>query len=203
MNENWTDKLIDAHLEAPNIAEPSLGFESRLLAHVAEQKATRRRPMFWLMWASAAAAVMIAAMVLSRQNVQMPAPVGTAKIAAPLPSAVSRSANATSPLLPRRTASLPRTAVPLVEVANQPAQFFAPAVEDGFFRATVASATNFPSVSPLSDQEQMLVAMVSRMTGQQQRALAEKLEASRIPESLPESGPESSVRPASEIKNTH
>ena len=45
MNGNWTDKLIDAHLEAQNTAEPSLGFESRMLTRLAEERSARRRPL--------------------------------------------------------------------------------------------------------------------------------------------------------------
>jgi hypothetical protein len=157
--------------------------------------------MLWMVWASAAAAVIIVAMVLSRPRVQEPAPIETAEIAAPLPSTVSSPVATTSPALPHPTARPRQTRA--FEVDDRPTQFFGPVSSDGFFGARMSTAGTFPSASPLSDQEQMLVAMVSRMTGQQQRALAEALEASRIPDPLPKSVPESSVRPASEIKNTH
>ena len=69
MSEHWTEKLIDAHLEAPNTAEPSLGFESRLLIQVAEHRAARR-PISWMIWASAAVAAAILLFFARRQQVK-------------------------------------------------------------------------------------------------------------------------------------
>jgi hypothetical protein len=82
-------------------------------------------------------------------------------------------------------------------------EFFGGAATSAFFQASPTAASAFPSASPLTDEERMLLTMVGRMSGTQKRALVEALEASRIPDAEPASIPESNLRPAVEIKNTH
>jgi hypothetical protein len=139
MNENWTEKLIDTYLETPNTAEPALGFESRLLARVAEQRSARR-PVFWMMWAAAAiTAAVVVAVILSRPTVQKPGHVDTAKAVTP----AQPTANAAVPAVKsktrlaaqRRPAQKPRQAEMVV--------------------ATDSRQEVFPAPSPLSEQERL------------------------------------------------
>lgn len=142
MNENWTEKLIDAHLEAPNAVESSLGFESRLLAQVAERRATRRSPAFWMVWASTAAVAAVIAIVLfTRPVAQKPAPVETAKTSTP---AQSMPAGAVP--------SVGRS--PLVARRNVPKQ----RRDEGVAVAVNARQEVFPAPAPLSEQERMAFA---------------------------------------------
>lgn len=142
MNESWTDKLIDAHLEAPSAVEPSLGFESRLLANAADQRATRRPPIFWMVWASAAvAAVIIAIVFFFRPLSQRPVGVDTAKTAAP-------------------TQAVTAVAVPTVRSEHVVAQRRDMPKRR---REAIAAAVSirqevFPAPSPLSEQEQLAFA---------------------------------------------
>lgn len=141
MNENWTEKLIDVHLEEPNTAEPSLGFESRLLARVAEQRAARKRPVFWIVWASAAvAAVIIAIAFLNRPVAQKAQRMDTAKVVAPAqPSAVTPTAVTAESV-----------------VAKRP---IAPKWRHEVTTAAVnARQEVFPAPSPLSEQERLAFA---------------------------------------------
>lgn len=206
MNENWTEKLIDAHLQEPNIAEPRPGFESRLLAQVAERRATRRSPAFWMVWASTAAvAAVIIAIVFFVQPVPKPLQVQRAKVVAPTHGSGTTGTDvgggkatiADAPL--GRRSTFHRSAI----APAYPEKFFGGAESAAFFQPSPNVAAAFPTASPLNDEEQMLEAMVGRMSGSQQRALVEALEASRIPDAEPVAVPESSLRPVSEIKNTH
>jgi hypothetical protein len=140
MNDKWTEKLIDAHLEAPNTAEPSLGFESRVLARLAKESSTRRRPLFWMVWASAAAvaAAVIAIMFFAR----------------PVPKVGHReTATVATPAHPKPTVALPK-------VGPEPA-IAARRIAPKQPRREVVAATVtvrqelFPAPSPLSEQEQL------------------------------------------------
>lgn len=142
MNENWTEKLIDAHLEEPNAVAPSLGFQSRVLAHVADQRTVRKRPIVWMVWASAAvAAAVIAIVFFARPVPQKPAHVETAKTTTP-------------------AQSVPAVAVPFV--GRGPVAATRKVLKQRRHEA-VAVAVNvrqevFPAPSPLSEQEQMAFA---------------------------------------------
>jgi len=142
MNRNWTEKLIDAHLEEPNAAEPSLGFESRMVAQVAEQRA-RKRPVLWMVWASAAvAATIIAILLVARPIPQKPASIETAK---------------NNPA----TQSAPAVAVPHVD--RSPLAATGRSALKQPRHEAVAAAVNvrqevFPAPSPLSEQEQLAFA---------------------------------------------
>jgi hypothetical protein len=143
MNENWTEKLIDAHLEAPNTADPSLGFESRILAQLADQRATLKRPVLWMVWASAAVAVTIIAILF---------------FARPVPKKPARveSAKATAP-----ARSVPAVAVPHVD--RSPLAATGRSALKQPRHEAVAAAVNvrqevFPAPSPLSEQEQLAFA---------------------------------------------
>ena len=143
MNDNWAEKLVDAHLEVPNTVEPSLGFESRLLGRLAERKVARR-PVFWMFWASAALATTIIAIVFfTRPLSQKPAHVDTAK--------------AVTPAQPAPAVALPKVG-PAPAIATQriaPKQRHRDAV------ATVAADYRqevFPAPSPLSEQERLAFA---------------------------------------------
>ena len=141
MNENWTEKLIDTHLDAPNAAQPSLGFESRLLAHIAEQQATRKRPALWMVWASAAVAATIIVLVFLTSPPPRPAQVQTAKTTTPAQSvpAVTVPNAGRSPLVATRKVPKQRRAEAVAAAVN--------------VRQEV-----FPAPSPLSEQEQMTFA---------------------------------------------
>lgn len=203
MNENWTEKLIDAHLEGPNSAEPQLGFESRLLARIAEQRASRKRPVLWMVWASAAVAAAIIAIVFFSRPVPKPAHVETAKNVTPPQASATKSTDGIGNVarIPahRRHSTSNRNTIAL----RYPDEFFGGGESAAFFQASPASASAFPSASPLTGEEQMLLTMVGTMSGTQKQALVEALEASRIPDTDPVPIPESSLRPALEIKNTH
>jgi hypothetical protein len=139
MNDNWTDKLIDAHLDETNTAEPPLGFESRMLARLAEEQSTGRRPMFWMVWASAAVAAAIIAIVFFARPVPRPADVETAKTTTP-------------------AQSVPTVTVPPVGPSSVVATHRR--VPDQPRREVVAAARSvrqevFPAPSPLSEQEQL------------------------------------------------
>lgn len=140
MNENWTERLIDAHLEEPNTTEPSLGFESRVLARVAEQRAARKRPVFWMIWASAAVAAAIIAVVFLARPVPKPAHVQTAKVVVPeqLPRIAAPKVGG-EPLVSKRA------------VTPKPRHDVRPA-------AVSVRQEVFPAPSPLSEQEQMAFA---------------------------------------------
>jgi hypothetical protein len=143
MNENWTERLIDAHLEAPSAAEPSLGFESRLLAQVAHQRVTRKRPMLWMVWASAAvAATIIAIVFFARPVPPKPADVETAKAnkrAQPPQTAIVPHVGRGPVVATRRSAPRQRRHEAVAAVRD--------------VRQEV-----FPAPSPLSDQERMAFA---------------------------------------------
>lgn len=206
MNEHWTEKLIDTHLEAPNTAEPSLGFESRLLAQVAERRTTKRRPVFWMIWAPPALTAAIVAIVFfTRLAPQKPALVETAKVTTPQPASSMVSPKVRIAKVAAHHSTLHRVPSSQQNVIGHsyPDQFFSGAETAAFFQVSPTSASAFPSASPLTGEEQMLLTMVWTMPSTQQRALVEALEASRIPDAEPGPVPESSLRPASEIKNTH
>jgi hypothetical protein len=141
MNDNWTDKLIDVHLEAPNSTEPQLGFESRLLARLAEEQTTRRRPMFWMIWASAAVATALIAIVFFARPRSNPTPVETAKVIVPEQP-------------PRVAAPAPSTGSPTVKRAGpaRPRRQIMPAVASDIRQEV------FPAPFPLSEQERLAFA---------------------------------------------
>ena len=141
MNEHWTERLIDAHLEAPNTAEPSLGFASRVLAQVADQRAARRGPLFWMMGASAAIAAAIIAIVFFARPVPKPAQVETAKVVVP----------AQPP-----TVTLPKVGPGPASVTERSAP--RQSRHDAVATAMPARQEVFPAPSPLSEQEQMAFA---------------------------------------------
>ena len=205
MNENWTEELIDAHLEEPNSAEPSVGFESRLLARVAEQRATRKRPVLWMVWASAAVAATIIAIVFFAPPVPKPAHVETAKNVGAANASAAKSTELGAGKIVAIPAAHPgRSNSKRKTIAKPyPDDFFGRAESGSFFEVSPTSASAFPSASPITREEQMLLTMVGTMSGTQKQALVEALEASRIPDAEPASIPESNSRPVIEIKNTH
>jgi len=139
MSEHWTEKLIDAHLEAPNTAEPSLGFESRLLIQVAEHRAARR-PISWMIWASAAVAAAIL-LFFARPLAQKRAPVETVKVVTPAQPApaVTLPAVGPGPAVAQRRIS-----------PKQPHETVMKAVDH--------RQELFPAPSPLSEQERLAFA---------------------------------------------
>ena len=205
MNENWRDKLINAHLEEPNGSEPSLGFESRLLAQVAEQRATRKRPVLWMVWASAVAATIVAILFVARPIPHKPALVETAKNVGAANASAAKSTELGAGKIVAIPAAHPgRSNSKRKTIAKPyPDDFFGRAESGSFFEVSPTSASAFPSASPITREEQMLLTMVGTMSGTQKQALVEALEASRIPDAEPVSIPESNSRPVVEIKNTH
>jgi hypothetical protein len=143
MNENWTEKLIDAHLEEPNTIEPWLGFESRMVAQVADQTATRKSPALWMVWASAAVATTIIAIVFfARPAPQKPAHVETAK--------------ANKPAQPPQTATVPHVGRGPVVATRRSAR--RQERHEAFAAARDVRQEVFPAPSPLSEQERMAFA---------------------------------------------
>lgn len=206
MNDNWTEKLIDAHLEAPNAAEPSLGFESRLLGRVAEQRAKRRSPMLWMVWASAAVvATIVAILLVARPIPHKPALVETAKNVGAANTSAAKSTELGAGKIVAIPAAHPGRSSSKRKTITQPYpdDFFGRAESGSLFEVSPTSASAFPSASPITREEQMLLTMVGTMSGTQKQALVEALEASRIPDAEPVSIPESNSRPVIEIKNTH
>ena len=144
--DTFLDQLLDASLARYARVEPRPGLEERLLAGV---RAEPSRPL-WLRWAwlpataGAVALIVVGALVLSERRAPVPPAPRVARTAeAPTAVAPSPAAKETAPVVPAKTA--PRATRPT------PASL-----------ATLPRRQEFPSASPLSEQEQLLLRYVQR-----------------------------------------
>jgi hypothetical protein len=146
--DQFVDELLDASLKQYRAEEPRAGLEMRVLAGVrSRQGAARRRR---LVWALAAGAGMLAAIVLVLHSARSPrrepvvsasAPRQAAKTAASPGSADSRI---WSPRLVQGPREKPRTAKPAVRATKRPEQF--------------------PTPMPLTEQEKLLLTYFANTT---------------------------------------
>jgi hypothetical protein len=146
--DQFVDELLEASLKQYRAEEPRAGLEMRVLAGVrSRQGAVRRRR---LVWALAACAGTLAAIVLALHSARAPrrepvisssAPRQTAKTAASPGSADSRL---WSPRLVQGPKEKPRTPKPGVRATKRPEQF--------------------PSPLPLTDQEKLLLTYFANTT---------------------------------------
>ena len=139
------DQLLDASLARYSQVEPRPGLEERLLAGV---RAEPSRPL-WLRWAwlpataGAVALIVVGALVLSERRTPVPAPRVARTAEAPTAVAPSFAAKETVPVAPAKTT--PR--------ATRPATTSL---------AALPRRQEFPSPSPLSEQEQLLLRYVQQ-----------------------------------------
>ena len=156
--DQFVDELLEASLKQYRAEEPRAGLEMRVLAGVrSRQGAVRRRR---LVWALAACAGTLAAIVLALHSARAPrrepvisssAPRQTAKTAASPGSADSRL---WSPRLVQGPREKPRTPKPVVRAAKRPEQF--------------------PTPMPLTEQEKLLLVYLSRVGKPDQSAKDDK-----------------------------
>jgi hypothetical protein len=116
-----------------------------MLTRLAEERSARRRPMFWMLWASAAVAAAIISIVFFARPVPKPAHVATAKTVAPVQPA---------PAVPRYDA--PTRVIATHRSAPKQQRQKAMAIA-GNVRQEV-----FPAPGPLSEQEQLALQYLRR-----------------------------------------
>jgi hypothetical protein len=172
MNHNdkdrFVDELLDASLRRYQSEEPPAGLEDRILANVrARDRAAPRRRWVWAWAFAASAAVLIVAVVVLRFT-SRPAPrTATVSLA---PQTVAPKAE---------TPKMVAVAPPMSRIPGSPPR--APRIPAPVFRRP----EQFPTPSPLSEQEQLLLAFVSQGPRSELSALAirdVKIDPLEIPE---------------------
>ena len=167
-HDKFLEELLEASLKRYRSEEPRAGLENRILANVqASDRALESRRWVWAWALAASAAVLIVAVVVLRFT-SRPAPrTGTFS---PAMQAVAPKAET-----PQVVAGAP----PVTRVPRKPSRRPRPAA------ANLRRPEQFPTPSPLSEQEQLLLAFVSQGPRSELSALAirdVKIDPLEIPE---------------------
>ena len=182
-NEKRTDEMLDSLLAAYSDVEPRPGLETRLIAHLRAEAATKtaRRPMFLWLWTSSAAVavamVLIAVYVLRPGDIPQPPAI---PVAGPPVLPVAAPANEHS-----RTVKGPR----------RPAATVEPAVIAEDVRKEV-----FPTPVALSPQEELLLRYLARTP--RQEVVAQSHADEPPPDAGEQLGPESRQFSGTESRST-
>ncbi len=170
-DDRFVDDLLDSALARYAQAEPRPGLEARLLARLRAEPEPAALGWRWLPMAAAAAVVVAAVLYFagSRESrppevAVQPQPAVRPQVAAPPVTAPGRQkepAPVVSPTLAKQP-SAPRA---LAKVAS-----------------TFGRRERFPTPAALSEQEQLLVRLVSRTPPQELQVLARKRQEEPIPE---------------------
>jgi hypothetical protein len=153
-NDRKLDEMLDAMLSAYSAAQPRPGVEARILANVQEQAGKSTRWGFRWTWAVAAlaTAVLIIAVYISRHLTQPVEPQVAARPQQPKESApVSQEKPLTTPQV---TASVPS--------ARHSRRQNVRATRAAADQVIAVKQDVFPSPSPLSEQEKLLLRYLTR-----------------------------------------
>ena len=159
MNGAERERLVDSALDralGPQLVEPRDGFEERILANLPKEVA--RRPWWQWMWIPALAAVALLAVVIGMRVMHREAPA---------PQIVNRTVEAPQ----QQVAVKPQTPAPQ---AVRPHRQLAKTTPQVAPKVVITSASSdalprmnvFPSPSPLSEQERLLLALSRRQRGE-------------------------------------
>ncbi len=169
MNREERERLVDSALDwalGPRLVEPREGLEQRIVANLA----TAPQPRLWWrwMWVPALAAAAVLALVIGMRVMRREAPAqqqAQKTVEAPKPEiAVKQSPSVPQPMQRRQAAVhiAPKT-------ANAPKTQIAVAQRQELPRQAV-----FPSPTPLTEQERLLLALVNRQRPQAEQIAAEQ-----------------------------
>ena len=183
-NEKQLDQLLDSLLSRHSDAQPRPGLETRILATVRAQAGEQKRPgwrQIW-MWAGAAAAIAIIAVLMMMNHGARRAPGAPTIANTPHPPIISPK---NPPVDHQQVAEEPP------ERKHSPARQTQPVAVSAVHEAVRQEV--FPTATPLSDQERMLLGYLAGTPRQEiiaqskpdQPSLDETLEEQIVPETQP------------------
>jgi hypothetical protein len=150
-NDRKLDEMLDAMLSAYSAAEPRPGLETRILANVTEHSAKRERlwNLRWI-WGGVAAA---AAVILLMAYYLRPQPRAT------VPQIATRPQQQVAPAVREKTSARTSTAASHSSRQHRTRMGKLPPAAD---HVIVVKQDVFPSRSPLSEQEKLLLRYLAR-----------------------------------------